>query len=80
MEDFIVWIWDVIVIGIGIGGGSVGCLLVEWGLFVLFVEKGIDLGDSWIEGLVIDIVDFVVCVVNGVWLCLINVEFDGMIY
>ena len=32
--------WDVIVIGAGIGGGSVGRQLAERGLSVLFVEKG----------------------------------------
>ena len=38
--------WDAIVIGTGIGGGSVGRQLAEAGLSVLFVEKGPDLGDA----------------------------------
>src|SRR5690606_32957777 len=32
--------WDVIVIGTGMGGGTVGRALAEKGLSVLFVEKG----------------------------------------
>lgn len=32
--------WDVIVIGTGIGGGTIGRRLAEQGLSVLFVEKG----------------------------------------
>lgn len=33
-------IWDVIVVGTGIGGGTIGRRLAERGLSVLFVEKG----------------------------------------
>ncbi len=32
--------WDVIVIGTGIGGGTIGRRLAEKGLYVLFLEKG----------------------------------------
>lgn len=38
--------WDAIVIGTGIGGGTVGRALAEAGLSVLFVEKGPDLGNE----------------------------------
>ncbi|WP_319823939.1 GMC family oxidoreductase [Thalassovita sp.] len=38
--DFAAQNWDVIVIGTGIGGGTVGRRLAERGLSVLFVEKG----------------------------------------
>ena len=34
--------WDVIVIGTGIGGGTIGRSLAEQGLSVLFVEQGPD--------------------------------------
>ena len=33
-------IWDVIVIGTGLGGGTIGRRLAERGLSVLFVERG----------------------------------------
>ena len=43
--------WDAIVIGTGIGGGTVGRRLAEAGLSVLFVEKGPDLGDLAVAAL-----------------------------
>ena len=43
--------WDAIVIGTGIGGGTIGRSLAEAGLSVLFVEKGPDLGDTAVAAL-----------------------------
>lgn len=43
--------WDAIVIGTGIGGGTIGRRLAEAGLSVLFVEKGRDLGDAPVAAL-----------------------------
>lgn len=40
MEAFAAQIWDVVVIGTGIGGGVIGRRLAEAGLSVLFLEKG----------------------------------------
>ena len=80
MEDLTARIWDVIVIGTGIGGGSVGRLLAERGLSVLFVEKGTDLGDSRVEGLAIDTPDPAARAANGAWPRLINAELDGTTY
>jgi choline dehydrogenase-like flavoprotein len=39
-------IWDVVVIGSGVGGGLVARRLTELGLTVLVIEKGGDLGDT----------------------------------
>lgn len=39
-NDIIGKVWDVIVVGTGIGGGTIGRRLAERGLSVLFVEKG----------------------------------------
>lgn len=42
MGDIATRQWDVIVIGTGIGGGTIGRRLAEKGLSVLFIEKGPD--------------------------------------
>lgn len=40
LEDATTQTWDVIVIGTGMGGGTIGRYLAEQGLSVLFVERG----------------------------------------
>ena len=40
MKDVIDRVWDVIVIGTGMGGGTAGRALAEAGKSVLFLEKG----------------------------------------
>ena len=40
LTDVVEKLWDVIVIGAGMGGGTVGRRLAEKGLSVLFVERG----------------------------------------
>ncbi|WP_336744009.1 GMC family oxidoreductase [Aureimonas altamirensis] len=39
-DDVVSHVWDIIVIGSGVGGGTVGRSLAESGLSVLFLEKG----------------------------------------
>ncbi|MFT4014605.1 MAG: GMC family oxidoreductase [Paracoccus sp. (in: a-proteobacteria)] len=77
MEDIAARIWDAIVIGTGIGGGTVGRRLAEQGLSVLFVEKGPDLGDSRIPALALDQADPELRLANGAWPRLISAELDG---
>lgn len=40
VDDVVSHVWDVIVIGSGVGGGTIGRSLAESGLSVLFLEKG----------------------------------------
>ncbi len=77
MEDIAAHLWDVIVIGTGIGGGAVGRRLAEQGLSVLFVEKGPDLGDSRVSALAIDAADPAARLENGAWPKLVAAELDG---
>ena len=49
MDDLRSREWDAIVIGTGVGGGTVGRRLAEAGLSVLYLEKGSDLGLSLIH-------------------------------
>ena len=39
-DDVVSHVWDIIVIGSGVGGGTIGRSLAESGLSVLFLEKG----------------------------------------
>ena len=39
-DDVVSHVWDIIVIGSGVGGGTLGRSLAESGLSVLFLEKG----------------------------------------
>lgn len=70
-------VWDVIVIGTGIGGGLAGRRLAERGLNVLFVEKG-PLGHR-AEGQVLndDVSDYRVRQSRGFWPTPIEVRIDG---
>ena len=70
-------IWDVIVIGTGIGGGTVGRRLAESGLSVLFVEKGPDLGDQFSDGLPSGIDAPEERLAQGIWPQRIRAELDG---
>ncbi|SMO38156.1 GMC oxidoreductase [Paracoccus laeviglucosivorans] len=77
MEEFTARVWDVIVIGTGIGGGTVGRRLAEQGLSVLFVEKGPDLGDTAVSALAVDSADPEARMANGAWPKLVAAELDG---
>lgn len=77
MDDIAAHVWDVIVIGTGIGGGTVGRRLAEQGLSVLFVEKGPDLGDSAVSALAIDADNADARLENGAWPKMIAAELDG---
>ena len=59
--------WDVIVIGAGIGGGSIGRQLTERGLSVLFVEKGPYGYDTEQHYLRTDLEDPVARRIRGFW-------------
>ncbi|MFM7446894.1 MAG: GMC oxidoreductase [Tabrizicola sp.] len=70
-------VWDVIVIGTGIGGGLAGRRLAESGLSVLFVEKG-PLGyRTESQDLRIDVDDYVTRQMRGFWPTKVEVRMDG---
>ena len=69
--------WDAIVIGTGVGGGSVGRALSEAGLSVLFVEKGPDLGDSALSAIEVANPAPEARLANGSWPRLLEAELDG---
>lgn len=77
MQEFTARVWDVIVIGTGIGGGTVGRRLAEQGLSVLFVEKGPDLGDQAVPTLALDSSDPQARLANGAWPSLVKAKLDG---
>lgn len=77
MDEMTDRIWDAIVIGTGIGGGSVGRRLAERGLSVLFVEKGPDLGDSRIPTTGVELHDPESRLARGAWPSMISAELDG---
>ena len=77
MNDLIARDWDAIVIGTGIGGGSVGRRLAESGLSVLFVEKGPDLGDSAVPTLNIATRDPEERLAVGAWPRMLEARIDG---
>ncbi|WP_423212376.1 GMC oxidoreductase [Paracoccus yeei] len=77
MDDIAARLWDAIVIGTGMGGGSVGRRLAEQGLPVLFVEKGPDLGDQPVQSLAIDSSDRSARLAHGAWPSLISARLDG---
>ncbi|MTH76539.1 glucose-methanol-choline oxidoreductase [Paracoccus aestuariivivens] len=77
MAEIATMTWDVIVIGTGIGGGSVGRRLTELGLKVLFLEKGPDLGDAKVPGLAIDQTDPESRMAVGAWPKQISARLDG---
>ena len=77
MDDIAARLWDAIVIGTGMGGGSVGRRLAEQGLSVLFVEKGPDLGDQPVQSLAIDSSDRSARLAHGAWPSLISARLDG---
>ncbi|KGJ04459.1 Choline dehydrogenase [Paracoccus halophilus] len=77
MDDLTSREWDAIVIGTGVGGGSVGRSLAEAGLSVLFVEKGPDLGDEPPMALEIGDSDPAHRLARGAWPRLLEFELDG---
>lgn len=77
MEDIATRVWDAIVIGTGIGGGTVGRRLAEQGLSVLFVEKGPDLGDTPVAALAVNDRDPQARLAHGSWPSLVAAKLDG---
>ncbi|MTH36601.1 glucose-methanol-choline oxidoreductase [Paracoccus limosus] len=77
MDEMTDRIWDAIVIGTGIGGGTVGRRLAEQGLSVLFVEKGPDLGDSRLPASQVELQDADSRLARGAWPSMISAELDG---
>ncbi|MFG6079199.1 GMC oxidoreductase [Paracoccus litorisediminis] len=77
LADIATMTWDVIVIGTGIGGGSVGRRLAEQGLSVLFLEKGPDLGDNVVPPVPPDTIDPDARVAGGAWPKTISARLDG---
>lgn len=70
-------IWDVIVIGTGMGGGTIGRRLAESGLSVLFLEKGPKGPRAEEQGLNDDIIDPVARQVRGYWPKPIKAKING---
>lgn len=77
MDDLRSREWDAIVIGTGVGGGTVGRRLAEAGLSVLYLEKGSDLGDAAIPELGVDVRDPAERLAKGAWPALLDAELDG---
>ncbi|MDT8327322.1 MAG: GMC family oxidoreductase N-terminal domain-containing protein, partial [Roseovarius sp.] len=70
-------LWDVIVIGAGMGGGIVGRRLAEMGLSVLFVEKGPAGHRAERQGLNPDMADPVARQLRGYWPGPMRATIDG---
>ena len=70
--------WDVIVVGTGIGGGVLGRALVEKGLSVLFIEKGLPGWRTEESTLSPTLDDPVARLLRGAWPDPIEVRQDGM--
>ena len=69
--------WDVIVIGAGLGGGTIGRRLAEKGLSVLFIESGPRGRRAEEQHLCDDIVDPVARRVRGFWPGSVEATIDG---
>ena len=69
--------WDVIVIGTGIGGGTIGRSLAEQGLSVLFVEQGPDGPRTEQTALNPGLTDPVARNVRGFWPDPVQAQIDG---
>lgn len=69
--------WDVIVVGAGIGGGSIGRQLAERGLSVLFVEKGPFGHDTEQQYLRTDLEDPYARRIRGYWPKPVAATIDG---
>lgn len=69
--------WDVIVIGAGMGGGTVGRRLAEQGLSVLFVENGAHGLRTEQNDMSHEIADPVARKVRGLWPKPLNANIDG---
>ncbi len=67
MQELIDKTWDAIVIGSGVGGGTIGRALSEAGLSVLFLEKGRTGIPTEQQGLSYDLADPVAREVRGYW-------------
>jgi len=69
--------WDVIVIGTGIGGGTIGRALAEQGLSVLFVEKGPAGHRTEETALNTAMADPVARTIRGFWPAPVTAQIDG---
>ncbi|MGR3701050.1 MAG: GMC oxidoreductase [Paracoccaceae bacterium] len=78
MTDVTARIWDVIVIGTGMGGGTLGRALAERGLSVLFLEKGPAGYRSEETRLSADVTDPVARHLRGFWPAEMQATVDGI--
>ncbi len=69
--------WDVIIIGAGLGGGTIGRRLAEKGMSVLFIESGPNAPRAEEQHLRDDIVDPVARRVRGFWPGFVDETIDG---
>lgn len=76
-DDLIRTHWDAIVIGTGIGGGTVGRALAEQGMKVLFVEKGPTGYRTEAQGLDPEMFDPVARQLRGYWPTPLDTKVDG---
>lgn len=76
-EDITSRIWDVIVIGTGMGGGVVGRRLAEQGLSVLFVEKGAAGKRAEAQGIDADIAEPFARSLHGYWPKPVSARLNG---
>ncbi len=77
MKELTEKIWDVIVIGTGIGGGTIGRALSEAGLSVLFLEKGRQGFETERQGLSYELSDPTAREVRGFWPKPFQAEING---
>lgn len=77
MKELVERHWDVIVIGTGIGGGTIGRRLAEKGLSVLFLEKGPYGARAEQHSLRNDIEDAFARSVRGYWPTTVRATIDG---
>ncbi|MCB1367293.1 MAG: GMC family oxidoreductase [Rhodobacteraceae bacterium] len=76
-EDITSRIWDVIVIGTGMGGGTVGRRLAEKSLSVLFVEKGAAGKRAEAQGIDAAIADPFARSLHGYWPMPVTAQLNG---
>lgn len=69
--------WDVIVIGAGLGGGTIGRRLAEKGMSVLFLESGPNAPRAEEQQLRDDITDPIARRVRGFWPGMVDETIDG---
>lgn len=77
LDEYLNTQWDVIVIGTGIGGGSIARRLAEAGLSVLMVEKGPDLDGSTGTEVETGVTDPTARLEEGIWPYPLEAQIDG---